>query len=77
MGLAVAFGLATVSAGWPTRFSPQVLAIGNDIVMPDSRRSKFKSCREQPPERSCLLGSAVKPNYAIGAIVRPYDAPNP
>ncbi|MGA7457973.1 MAG: acyltransferase family protein, partial [Methyloceanibacter sp.] len=65
MGLAVAFGLTTVSAGWPTRFSPQVLAIGNDIVMPDSRRSKFKSCREQPPERPCLLGAAVKPNYAI------------
>ena len=65
MGLAVAFGVATASTGWPTRFSRQVLAVADDSIMPARQETELRRCWEQPPEAPCVLGAAVKPNYAI------------
>ncbi len=65
MGIAVAFGVVPGSRGWPTRFSPQVPAVYSDLRPSGSQASKFDDCLDQPPERPCVLGAAVTPNYAI------------
>jgi len=62
MGLAVAFDVAT-STGWPTRFSPEVLAIGNDVRSVANDRM-LAICKTQRG-KDCVLGAPVPPNYAV------------
>ena len=50
MSVAVAFGVATASTGWPARFSPQVLAVADDGICLPAQRSKFKPAESSRPK---------------------------
>jgi peptidoglycan/LPS O-acetylase OafA/YrhL len=64
MGLAVVFGIGTLSEGLPSRFSPQVLAITHvNKVEPDT--SIVKACKGRLPDNPCVLGAPVRSRYAI------------
>ena len=63
MGLAVAFGVATASTGWPTRFSPEIVAVYSDArSVADDRM--LATCKTQRG-KDCVLGAPVPPNYAV------------
>ena len=64
MSLAVAFGVATASTGWPTRFSPEILAAVYSDARSVANDRMLATCKTQPG-KDCVLGAPVPPNYAV------------
>ena len=72
MSVAVAFGLATASTGWPARFSPQVLAIDDDSIMSARQETKLRALpRAAPREPRACSALRSRPTTQFGAIVTP------
>jgi peptidoglycan/LPS O-acetylase OafA/YrhL len=64
MSVAVAFGLATASTGWPTRFSPEILAAVHSDAHSVANDRMRATCKTQRC-KDCVLGAPAPPTYAV------------
>ncbi len=64
MSAAAVFGAITGLSGWPSRFSPQVLAI-SEIRNAEPDMFIIRACKGRPANNPCILGAPAVPTVAI------------